>query len=108
MHDNKIDLTNYTIDDLFRLPIGKLRDVAAFLGVDSPTTWSKGDLVILSYKAKCGVDTKNMRVSRGRPTKPAKGNYTIDWDNIPEKNWPYEQVNECLSSFVKADRKSVV
>ena len=43
MHDNKIDLTNYTIDDLFRLPIGKLRDVAAFLGVDSPTTWSKGE-----------------------------------------------------------------
>ncbi len=107
MHDNKIDLTNYTIDDLFRLPIGKLRDVAAFLGVDSPTTWSKGDLVILSYKAKCGVDTKNMRVSRGRPTKPAKGNYTIDWDNIPEKNWPYEQVNECLSSFVKANDVSI-
>ena len=48
-----------------------------------------------------------MRVSRGRPTKPAKGNYTIDWDNIPEKNWPYEQVNECLSSFVKANDVSI-
>lgn len=108
MHDNKIDLTNYTIDDLFRLPIGKLRDVAAFLGVDSPTTWSKSDLVILSYKAKCGISEQNMKVSRGRPTKPAKGNYIIDWDNIPEKNWPYEEVNERLSSFVKANDISSV
>ena len=45
MHDNKIDLTNYTIDDLFRLPIGKLRDVAAFLGVDSQQLGQKATLL---------------------------------------------------------------
>lgn len=91
-----IDLTNLTLRDMLKMPIGKLRDVAAYLGVESPTTLPKSDLVSETYKAKCGLDNDNLRVSRGRPTKPAKGDYTIDWDRIPEKDWTVDQVNERL------------
>lgn len=110
MNDNKIDLTNYTVDDLVKLPIGKLRDVAAFLGVKSPTTMSKGKLIELAYKAKCGIKEQNnmptdeekkdaLDIKRGRPTKPAKGNYYIDWNNIPERSWSREQLNITFSQY---------
>ena len=75
-----VDLTYLTLRDMYRMPIGKLRDVAAYLGVESPTTLSKSELVEVTYKAKCGVDIDNIPVRRGRPTKPAKGEYSIDWD----------------------------
>ncbi|MDE6565585.1 MAG: transcription termination factor Rho, partial [Clostridia bacterium] len=88
---------------MFRMPIGKLRDVAAFLGVESPTTLSKSELVEVTYKAKCGVDIDNLRVTRGRPTKPPKGDYSIDWDKVPERNWTIEQVDESLGKFVRAN-----
>ncbi len=103
MLDNKIDLTNFRIEDLLKLPIGKLRDVAAYLGVESPTIYPKMELATLAYKAKCGVDKKPMKVTRGRPTKPAKGDYTIDWENVPEKSWLKEQVEETISCYVIAN-----
>ena len=96
-----VDLTYLTLRDMFRMPIGKLRDVAAYLGVESPTTLSKSELVEVTYKAKCGVDIDNIPVRRGRPTKPAKGEYSIDWDNVPERNWTSEQIGESLGKFSK-------
>lgn len=96
-----VDLTYLTLRDMYRMPIGKLRDVAAYLGVESPTTLSKSELVEVTYKAKCGVDIDNIPVRRGRPTKPAKGEYSIDWENVPEKNWTSEQIGESLGKFSK-------
>lgn len=103
MAEDKIDLTSYSLEDLYKMPIGKLRDVAAFLGVDSPTTLAKSELVALAFKAKCGVDIKSWRVGRGRPTKPCKGEYTIDWDNVPERVWSSEQIASALSQFAAAN-----
>lgn len=108
MKEKILDLTSLTIEDMLNMNIGELRDVAAFLGVESPTTLSKKDLVTLAFKAKCGQLQGNFRISRGRPTKPAKGEYTIDWDNVPEKNMSEEEINSTLTKFLIANDVSSV
>ncbi len=95
-----IDLTYLSFDDMTKMPIGKLRDVAAFLGVKSPTTLSKQDLLAATYKARCGVGNAKFEISRGRPTKPAKGAYFIDWDKIVERDWTNDEVDESLSKYM--------
>lgn len=98
-----VDLTYYTLNDFLKVPIGKLRDIAAFLGVESPTTLPKKELVTATYKAKCGVDSSKLKITRGRPTKAAKGEYTIDWDNVPEREWTLDKIDASLGRFVKAN-----
>ena len=44
-----VDLTYLTLRDMYRMPIGKLREVAAYLGVEYHTTLSKWELVELTY-----------------------------------------------------------
>lgn len=82
--DGKINITNYTIDDFDNMSIFDLRDVAAFLNVPSPTIHSKRKLVDLTYMAKCGLLEPTKREGRGRPNKPAKNEYYLDRDSIPE------------------------
>lgn len=84
--DECIDLTFFSIDDMLSASIFELRDIAAFLGVKSPTTLSKIELVKASFKAKCNPKEScaGYRIDRGRPTKPAKSKYKIDWDKVPE------------------------
>lgn len=91
-----IDLTFFTIDDFYDIGLFELRDIAAFLGVESPTTYSKRKLVDLAYKAKCGLPIPGKKEGRGRPTKPAKNNYSIDWDNVPERQSTYNEDDDFI------------
>ena len=81
------DITHYSMADFYAMSIAKLRDVAAFLGVDSPTTKPKGELVELVNQAMSGlIPIIEHKTGRGRPTKGPKGEYFIDWDLIRSGN----------------------
>lgn len=81
------DITHYSTADFYAMSIAKLRDVAAFLGVDSPTTKPKGELVELVNQAMSGlIPIIPQKIGRGRPTKGPKGEYFIDWELISSRN----------------------
>lgn len=113
--DKITDLTNLGIEEMIDMSISQLRDVAAYLGVKSPTTMSKDNLIKTAYEKKAykaiygkqdylsDLTRDDFTVHRGRPTKPAKGDYTIDWDNVPEKAMTEEQIAQTISNFVKAN-----
>lgn len=78
-----MDITNFTLDDFDNLSIYDLRDVAAFLGISSPTTFSKRQLVDLAYLAKSGKLPESKSTTRGRPSKPPKNEYVLRQINTP-------------------------
>ncbi len=80
------DITQFTMSDFYAMSIAELRDVAAFFGIDSPTTKHKKELVMLTYKAKCGVQSSlPPKTGRGRPTKGPKNDYFVDWDQVTDQ-----------------------
>ena len=100
-----MDLTYLTIEDMDRMPIGKLRDVATFIGVKSPTTLSKDALIKATFIEKhdhCKSiikDGPEIITKPGRKTGTAKGEYTIDWEKVPERFLSDEEYSEILSRF---------
>ncbi len=76
------DLTKLSLPDFYEFSLSELRDVAAFLGVLSPTSKSKGVLAKEAYDAKCSAPIIEDKKGRGRPTKAAKNNYYIDREKL--------------------------
>lgn len=84
-----LDLTKYTLEDFKRFSIFELRDIAAFFGVQSPTSHSKSELlllideakkkpkVILTEAGKIPTESDLARGKKGRPTKPAQNIYIM-------------------------------
>lgn len=96
----KVNISNYSLEDLRRFSIFELRDMAAYCGVHAPTTHSKSALVELVYDAKQkGITYENSVVAtpkRGRPTKQAKKEYILN-DNSAKnlRNEEFNSLREC-------------
>lgn len=93
-----MDITYLTVTDLYSMSITKLRDIAAFFGIDSPTTKKKHELVKLIHFTMCGGCANAQKTGRGRPTSPPKNDYYFDWEKAKEFNSNQEFDTTNLSS----------
>jgi len=87
---------NFTEEELYKLNIHELRDLAREIGVSSPTTKQKGDLISATLAIVYGEAPKrDTRASAGRPArrrvKPSKLLFQIDENNyvMDEKSNPF-------------------
>lgn len=92
---------NFTEEELYKLNIHELRDLAREIGVSSPTTKQKGDLISATLAIVYGEAPKrDTRASAGRPArrrvKPSKLLFQIDEYNyvMDDKSNPFVEKYE--------------